>query len=557
MDSIRTTVEYIRSLLKRAIQIDERVTYIYATSRPDVNVSFYNSVEKIKNAYEKLTSVDDTTEPMKIGHLIGLCDTELRYIVNSVKSLNLTMMDNASNTYILATMSELNSFEHLFEQYASNTVKEDVNTYLVKRIVDKDDSEIENMYTSYPSATSLYASYLQYKFDNTEESKHQLYYNMLERAKTLSIVGNEHVKTEQPSKKTMPLQRYGVVAVRQHLTLDELSCLYLGNGCTSNTPDIASFITAAAVIKLNVLVIRNITKYPVEFNIWKLINKSDAQGFIFAEYTGVNEKIMERLDTISEINADNINERDYGYTSEPHVYKDGSDWIIIRTINGIHWDAMSNKKTIVGLNEYAFSNDRLRVEDDVVKRVLRGPSPRIDVYNRNKNTIFQNIAKNPKNVDNDTKRDNKALIDTLIHRITNRIIAYVDKSLVPLPTSQSKLEAAILDPMFIEIANVEMLKTYAECGVDTTLPIDELVGTFISDVDMTIIVQFSRNLKMNMIEMGPKSKTFKEYKGDVLKTRLYNIFVDIIKKSVSSTIRSKENIYEKLLVKNNLLKAIV
>ena len=110
--------------------------------------------------------------------------------------------------------------------------------------------------------------------------------------------------------------------------------------------------------------------------------------------------------------------------------------------------------------------------------------------------------------------------------------------------------------MFIEIINIEMLKSYAECGVDITLPIDELVSSFISDVDRTIVIQFARNLKMNMIEMGPKPRLFKEYKGEPLKTRLYNLFTDIIKKSVTSTIRSKENIYEKLLIKNNLLKAL-
>ena len=66
------------------------------------------------------------------------------------------------------------------------------------------------------------------------------------------------------------------------------------------------------------------------------------------------------------------------------------------------------------------------------------------------------------------------------------------------------------------------------------------------------MVQFARQLKIKAMEMGPPPKIFKELTGDALRSRLYNVLVDIVKASIVSTIRSKYNIYEKVLLKDKM-----
>jgi hypothetical protein len=155
------------------------------------------------------------------------------------------------------------------------------------------------------------------------------------------------------------------------------------------------------------------------------------------------------------------------------------------------------------------------------------------------------------------KEENSAFINELINRITNNLVAYIDKSLTPLPTNKMGIELAIRDPKFVDIMRTELLRTFSDSGVDT-LDQDfvELFSSFVAAVVGSIIVQFSRALKINMIERGPKIKMFKETAPEHLQTKLYAIFVDVIVYSLQSTIKSKENIYEKTFIKAYVLNLI-
>ena len=193
------------------------------------------------------------------------------------------------------------------------------------------------------------------------------------------------------------------------------------------------------------------------------------------------------------------------------------------------------------------------IDISVIEKILRGPSSRIDAYQTIKAKSFAKFIMPAPLESESIKKTNKLLIQDLVNRITGRIIQYIDTSLVPLPENPRDLEAAISDPRFVEIMAEEFLGSYRECGISADTPSDEMLGTFISDLESNIIVQFSRSIKLNMIELGPGPTLFRDYRGDALRTRLYNIFVDVIKRSVSSSILTKENVYEKILVKDEWL----
>lgn len=553
MEFIQSKNKQIGSLLKRAQAIEERLLYIYASSRPDAIRSISTGISNIKNALSELDSVDESIPPMKLGELIGICDNSFAVMAHQLPLFNIAEETGASNTYITDTIKDINSFERQQYLYKTDPISSQIYKWTMDKLIIMPPEQIEEEYNKHVNATSMFGAYIQHMLDTTPDENHQQFLDMLERAKTTSLLLGKNITPVPPNKITMPLQRFGIIPVRQYLTINELHKIYFGQGCASASCELDDFISIAAVNDLNVLVVSNVSSYPIEYNVSKLITEEDAKGFVMDPMIGINTTLLERFNTIKDIGNkfDNL-----GYMATPYKNKSNGRWIMIRTINGTHWDVMSNQKTAETPHSHAYSLKKLLLPESLITRILRGPSPRVAVYQEQKNIAIMGQLKRVKDVDQEVKRDNKPLIDTLIHRITNRIITYIDKSLLPLPTDPIKLEKAINDPMFVEIANVEMLKSYAECGVDTELPVDELVGSFISDVDKTIVIQFARHIKMNMIEKGPKPRMFKEYKETALLTRLYNIFVDIIKKSVTATIRSKENIYEKLLIKNNLLKVL-
>lgn len=559
MDLLLKKNEYIKSIFKFYKRIENRINYIYKhTGDPILSLLINKSIE-IEKSYKELNDLYEKNEinPMRISHLIGICDGNFSKIIKEITQINLLEAMKASKTYIMETITEFNEFENTVSEYMRDPLNDNLISFLMDKIKEEDPSKVEQSYNDNIHSTILYAKYLQHHIDTND--KNGIYYEMLERAKT-NILNVKKIVPIKPSKKMMPLQRFGLLPVKQSLSIIKLIETYMGLGCydvTKNTTSIEDFINCASTINVNVLVIKNITSYPVEFNLWKLINKTDAEGYTFKWDAGINEKILKRYSTISEMENMDTPDHEMGYEATPHVRKIGAPWFIVRTLNGKVWDAMSNKCGLTAPSTYSFLPESLYIDNDLAQKILRGPSARIDVYNENKNSSFLKCIESTKDVASEIKLENVGLINTLIHRITNKIIEYVDKALVPLPTSPKEIELAIMDNMFIEIANVEMLKSYAECGINNRLPVDELVGTFISDVDSTIVTQLSRNLKYNIIEFGPPAKLFKEYSGAILSTKIYNIFVDIIKKSVSATIRSKENIYEKLLIKNNLIRVLI
>jgi len=402
-------------------------------------------------------------------------------------------------------------------------------------------------------STFIYAQYLQHMLDSDYKNKIEIY-DMLERAKDSAIVDKKY-KQKQNLPNMAPLQRFGIVAACSSSRIDYIYKLYFGERCSECS--LENFLNRAKSSRLNVLTITNISKSPVEYDIARLIDKDTAQDYIFNSEYGVNDKIMERFENIRELSSC---EKEMGYKINQHVSSIGAQWIVLQSIGYSKiektkklWSAMTNKCIAISQSEFKPTLKKLLLPNSLIQKILRGPSQRIQSYQKPKNDKLMSMFVKPLNNEQEVKIDKKSLINNLIHRITNRILLYVDESLTPLPTTQQKLEEAIMDPMFTEIMNIEMLQSYSITGVDIKLPTYELVGSFISDVDNNIIVQFSRNLKNNMIEMGPSAKLFREYSGENLKTRLYNIFIEIIKKSIISTIKSKVNVYEMLLIKNNML----
>ncbi len=538
----------IAPLLERAATIYDRLIQIWGNSRHDVTMPMSRLMTDIRAAGDALAAASAESTNLAsfdIGALLGTCDDGLDEIARLLTAFNIETKTGMSLTYLAETQSVIDTWNDYMTRYRRTTTSEEIIQWLMPKITKMAPLDVEAEYKRQPGATVLYARYLQHMMDPAKPAAEIA--AMLERAKTAAVVdaaGN--VAIAPPTRDVWPLQRFGLVPRRQHMTPAELCGHYFAGSKTTVCATIDDFIALAGTKKVSVLMMHLVTSNPVEYNTTMLTDAKAAAGHIFPVTAGVNPAILARFVNVRHSAAPDTTSgpvRDFRLVEHRTAGVVGP-WIVVRTLDGAHWDALA-----------ASAAADAYVPADVVARILRGPSPRVAALTVLKNNALTGAFRPTADIAENIKAENKGLIATLTNRITGRIIQYIDKTLVPLPTAPAKLEEIIADPKFVEIMNEELLASYSECGISADADPAEFIGTFVAEIDGKIMVAFARALKANMLELGPGAKIFREYTGETLRTRLYNLFVEIIKRSVASAMQTKDNIYEKLLIKDAALDA--
>lgn len=530
-------------LIDRAFTVYDEFLSIYGTTRLDITIAFKDLVEAIQKSIKETATV---SPPWDIAECIGIIDDGFASIAEIVMNADIAgIKSGASHTYLVTTRADMDSFLQYHRMFAASGVNDRIYSDLVDQIHRSFPEDAEAKYLKHAHSTVLYARYLQNALESLPPDKHLPYMIALEKAKDWALLPEKSHESKS-AKLVWPLQRFGLVVMKQHMSPSELITYYFGTSSggsklKSPTSSVDIFISMAKMKKINVLVMSAITASPVEYDVSSLMEASHGLD----SSVGLSTPILKKFSTVKKyLEYDDgrvVPPGHLGYSLTRHVTSSAvRQHIIIRTIDGISWDAMHANKS-----KY--------VDVFLVEKILRGASPRVNAYQKIKAADFSRFIMPPPEMGEKIKKANKLLIQDLVNRITGRIIQYVDTSLLPLPENARGLEKAISDPRFNEILMEEFLASYVASGVDPKTPADELAGTFIADLENNIAIQFARNIKLNMIELGPDAKVFRDYRGDTLRTRLYNLFVDVIKRSVSSSIMTKENIYEKILIKDHLL----
>jgi hypothetical protein len=543
------------TLAERASSIHEKFEFIFGNSRLDITLEFKSKLDEIRASASAITKPGASMDVWKIANHVGSIDDGFISLENLISKVDLAnVQSSASHTFILTSIGDIDSFLQYHRLFMAEDTNEKIYSALSEKIADSSVSLAEDSYLKFPHSTILYARYLQHALNNVPEKDQMPYLLALERAKTRAIVDTgsklgiqsnlEHKKKDILA---WPLQRFGLVPAKQNMTSAELVKFYFENANITiggkardrgetKKDSLDVFMNSAKVKKLNILVISAITTSPIEYNVSTLLEPTPG---VDASH-GISLAVLKKFNTVHKYTE--YDTKHPGFSVTEHKFAIHAPYIVIRTIDGIHWDAMKN----------ATAQDNF-VDSSLIENILRGPSPRADTYQKIRAAAFGKFIMPMEDPGEMIKKENKGLIQDLVNRITGRILQYVDTSLVPLPTDPKGLEAAISDPRFIEIMTEEFLASYKDCGIDATRPADEFIGTFISDFENNIAIQFARNIKLNMIELGPSAIVFRDYHGETLRTRLYNIFVDVIRRSITSSIMTKENIYEKILIKDHML----
>lgn len=500
-------------------------------------VKIFNKLLFVKcdksNAISGITSelgrlrFDNSYDAFQMASVVGKAESLVQQSIDVLNTINTDKITQASQTYLLELKGEIFEYISIAKTFL-NLPENNANYITIAAEIDDAPDVVEQKYYNNEYSHKLFAVWLQYCIDNNKYDKNVLLL-MAERAKDNAISIDKTVKPYDKSK--FPLQRFKMIPIIQGASISDISKHFFKVKCST----INKLAKSANMKSVGLLVMQLITPRPMEYNIESLIDSEKVAKSFSPEENGISVKILNRfrLTKFSEQSGE------LWYKCERFCTKVCKKYILIRTLNGETWDAM----------------DYCSLE--MAEKIMRGPSPRIWAVQKRNNDLFAKHLIKPIDEDIIVKRENKSLINDLIHRVTNNLIEYVDKSLLPLPMSKIEIECAIRDPKFIDILNTEMLRSFADSGIDTdSKTFAELMSSFASVVNSNIIVQFSRALKINMIERGPKLKLFKETSIGDLPTKLYTIFVDVIKYSVESAIRSKENIFEKIIIKSHVLNII-
>jgi hypothetical protein len=528
-DLLVTKKEAIDKLLARVMTVKERFEQIWQANQvPEITNPLADAIQTIKQM-----RVTADTPPFELGAAIGACDQSFARIATVLARFNPSeTKSDVSPTFLITTAQEIGSFEAYHAIYLANGTSEAIYELIIPILMKKKLADVEAAYAAHPSGITLYAMYLQTAIDAEAPGA----IDALERAKTASLLSPGHAPLPTYDCDHWPMQRFGLMPVKRHMTEAELISFYFGGRSKTG----ANFVSVARAHKTSVIMLTYSTQNPVEYDISKLIDPVAAKGFIIPAAAGVNLAMLNRFALIRRELADAARSCSFALTR----HEAGPRWIIVRSLDGgTHWDAMAE------------SVAQLTVDTRVADALTRGPSPRIDAANALVNTSFAAAFRRVPDVIDDIKADNKPLVNSLIGQITGRIVQYIDKKVVTAPAKQSEFEAIVNDPEIVAIMSDELLKSYAQCGISADAPPEEYLGSFIADAERDIIVQFARNLRLNTIELGPKPELWRDYSGPTLRTRLYNIFVDIIKRSVSSSLLRKESVYDKILIKDALLRA--
>lgn len=366
--------------------------------------------------------------------------------------------------------------------------------------------------------------------------------------------------------------------------------------------------------KVCIVIMNHVIKHPIEFSLWKLIDKDLAQPYIQSSEAGLTQKMIERFETISfkelgngkkwnfetnyygSIDSDefvilvNMNYelfRIYGIYDEVPIFNGNTFGLEIISKKLILDDTLSQLDSSKIADVEATTDPKSASEPDI-----GGGGRNIIKIHKNKIMDFINYIKNDGNIKNHTRISE-------YNYIQERKI--LDNMFLPIKFNVGgiKLNSQIIDSKFLrheiflrlidefndivstEFKNGDKIKTFKDLGqvihsarlIDTfnsilveqydiyaiknkeqssQFPFSETLQTFLS-VLFDMNTDFRRLIHDYFIKIKVDPKLFTE-SSVAKKLQLQTIFKEIITQLLEKIINDERNIYQELIYKNSMLK---
>lgn len=528
----------------------------YVEELSEAHTMMYEFVADMRNYLHKVETSVKFMESAKINTPENIfatiqnsnnVDNYLHYIYTSLNSSMEDMPSEMSNTFLLDMEKEFNNIVVKYSILVNDIGVN--NSKLIHLVANKIKScpldIINKLFKHHRNTVNLYSHYIQNKLNTTDPHSEEYVsiLDSLDMVKTL-IINSANVVGKKSVCDDARIQRYGLVPVYQYLDNNQvleqaLNLLRQDDEKSSAskikhggyTPDkLKKMSDLFKEKKIGLYVIVNISSNQIEFDFKPLINRKASEKLQIGENSGLNKNIIFKYTNIKTIKG--INEPDY---KKLHLGDTESNrWLIIRTLNGTHYDIMSKEV------------DNIFVNRSFIKKLDRGPSLLVDTYQRiSSNKIFSH-CKIPREASLD-------LMTTPLQNMANKVIRqvslYVDEKLNVAPVCLKEIFDIVSGSEIEDITSRIIIESYEDFSKDNN---PELSSTFLYNADY-VIKGFVKSVKERLSKSDLNEFMFKEKTKNSLVVHIRLSLINIIKVSAEKAFDPRKDIYEKLMVKKSLL----
>jgi hypothetical protein len=499
----------------------------------------YGGVGFLQNA--NLDTPEDVFKTMREANNVN---DYLLHVYNLLQFDTTHLHTEMSNTYMLGLEDQL---RELSVQYA--IIKNDIIHYdsgLIHKVLDSINNEplelVHALFVKYQNTINLYSHYLQNKLNTSEKSSsvHQQALTFLEEAKDI-IISNADIAGKLNYYPQTRIQGYGLVPAWQHLDesalLRQALSIVKYNAETVGGGKILADISRIFLEKrIGLYLILSISPNPIEFNNTSITNRKKLDTWNIPENSGLSPDVLEKFDVIK-----NISEFEKPRYEKVLLGDTSSDeWLVVRTLNGKHYDIMAKNKNKVLVNRR------------FVNKMNRGTSVLIDTYNRICAEKLKPFLKVPSEVT--LEYNTTTSLNIVVNSVTRQILEYIDQQLEKrVPSNLKELFAIISDQISTIVGRIIIesyeneSKLHDNAGFST-----ELSPTFLTNAEY-IINAFINSVNELIAKSDMNESMFKTYTKSALVVHIRTRISDIIRISAEKEFDPRNDIYEKLMIKKKLL----
>jgi hypothetical protein len=535
MDIVKTKNENYVKILNLLNVYNTRIEHVYPVSY-NINNTLQLAIKNIQRSVAVLKKIQLThaESAFQIVNSINYIEQVLDDIHTLLKQMD-DMPSNISTTALLDVQNE--HIEINVRYQIIKNIKYDKIIHLALDAINSDNTldDVSKLYSKYPYATNLYTHYLQYKLNTSDKESTIL--NYIECAK------NEILKPVQRNKiSSLHLQRFNLMPLWASKTTEQLFTISLhliksadttvtgGGGYTPIKLKLLSAIFNKR--EYGLFVIAAIGANTINYDLNSLIHKKTVSKFHVTPEMGINADAIHKYSVINKINTD--------YETMFKFHKLGcinaKKWMVVRTLDGHTYDIMGTNM----MNVF--------VDDLVIQKMERGPSPRINEYQ----TICVNHVASHLNTPSEIILNEQTPFHNISVKVSHQVIAYLDEKLKTFPNTLGELFDIVAGDDIKEIVSKIMIQSYEEYAQNDN---HELASTFLSNTH-TIINIFARSIKEAFSKSKINEFMFRGKTKHMLSSTIRISLNKIIKNAAVLSFDPKQDIYEKMIVKKMLLNIV-
>lgn len=428
--------------------------------------------------------------------------------------------------------------------------------------------KITSIIKEYPHAISLYTYLLQNVINECISSTGicDFIINEIENVKNDIILYNEKVQNGRKSlfHSNPTLKTFGLTPSDDASELKVITEKIFG--FSVNT--LSGLSALSKKENVCIVVLNHIIKNPIEFNIWKLIDKNVAQSFLQNPDMGITKKSVERFNTIKYQPLEKG--KTWNFDIDYYGSIDSSYFVILANMNYKLYRTYSiyDEMPIVGGGKRVIKIPRYKIESfiayvkngGIMKTVTR-----VSQYHKiQEQTIMKNIFLPVKFNVLEIKSESQ-IIDSkfLRYEIFLRMVEQINQIITKDFKNGSKIKnfkdigTIAHSPKLVDVFNSILVEQYDIYAIknrehSSKFPFSETFQTFLSVLnDMN--TDFRRLIHDYYVRTKIEERLLTE--DDTIKAAgIIEIFKDILNNVLQKIINNERNIYQELIFKNSLLK---